>query len=92
MFSAVNSSKLMVGVCILLTNLGGKYIGLELSKAEEKLLQDPVVRRIIVFTMTFVATRDFLVAAVVTLLFMLFVKRGDLLAWSGRGERPEERA
>ena len=87
---ALNNSKLMVGMCILLSNLGGQYISLELSKRENKLLQDPMVRRLIVFTTAFMATRDIVASAIITLLFMLFVRRGHL--FGGNPDTKEERS
>jgi hypothetical protein len=58
---------------MLLLNLGGRFLQLEISKGQEKFFQQVWVRRILVFTVIFVATRNVLVA-----LFMSIIVRALL--------------
>jgi len=74
----INTSKLLAGTAILLTNIGSKYIGLEFSKKEDKMFQKPIVRRLIIFCVAFLATRDILISLMVCLIFIIIVKRTNL--------------
>ena len=81
---------------MLLLNLGGRFLGMEISKEQEKVFQNPWVRRALVFTVLFVATRNVFVAAIMTifvLLFMsfLFNENSDLWLWKDTcGTKPKE--
>lgn len=58
---------------MLLLNLGGRFIGMEVSKEQEKFFQQPWVRRALLFTVLFVATRNVIVALIMTLFVLLFL-------------------
>ena len=85
-FMAINTNPYFIGLMMLLLNLGGRFLGMEISKEQEKLFQNPWVRRALVFTVLFVATRNVFVAAIMTifvLLFMsfLFNENSELCLW-----------
>ena len=54
----LNNNKYFVGIIMILLNLGSKYISIELSNSQEKILGSPIIRRLILFTVFFTATRD----------------------------------
>lgn len=58
---------------MILMNLGSKYVGLELSEFQEEFLSKKVTRRIIIFTIFFIATRDIIISIILTGLFILFI-------------------
>jgi hypothetical protein len=58
---------------MLILNLGGRFISLEVTKKQEQFLQHPWVRRVLIFTVLFVATRNIWVAFWATLTFVLFL-------------------
>lgn len=70
---AVNSNPYLIGVFMLLLNLGGRFLSLELTKKQEALLQQPWVRPIIFFTVIFMATRNVVAAFWVTILFFFII-------------------
>ena len=69
----INTNPYFIGLMMLLLNLGGRFLGLELSKEQEKFLQHPWIRRVLFFTVLFVATRNIIVALVMTLFVILCV-------------------
>jgi uncharacterized membrane protein (DUF485 family) len=71
--STLNSSKFFSGCLMILMNLGSKYVGLELSEFQEEFLSKKVTRRIIIFTIFFIATRDIIISIILTGLFILFI-------------------
>jgi len=58
---------------MLLLNLGGRFIGMEVSKEQEKFFQQPWVRRALIFTVLFVATRNVFVAFIMTIIVLLVI-------------------
>ena len=68
-----NANPFLVGMFMLLLNLGGRFLTLELSKKQEAFLQAPWVRPLIFFTVVFVATRNLAAAFWVTLAFFFVI-------------------
>ena len=69
--SWTENSKLMMGVSILLFNFGSKYIVQDLSKSHEVFLGSTIVRRLTVFSMFFVATKDLKLSIMMTAAFIV---------------------
>lgn len=68
-----NNNPYFIGLMMLILNLGGRFISLEVTKKQEQFLQHPWVRRVLIFTVLFVATRNIWVAFWATLTFVLFL-------------------
>lgn len=72
-FMSINTNPYFIGLMMLLLNLGGRFIGMEVSKEQEKFFQQPWVRRALIFTVLFVATRNVFVAFIMTILVLLVI-------------------
>lgn len=68
-----NTNPYFIGIMMLVLNLGGRFISLEVTKKQEQFLQHPWVRRILIFTVLFVATRNIWVAFWATVTVVLFL-------------------
>lgn len=68
-----NTNPYFIGVMMLILNLGGRFISLEVTKKQEQFLQLPWVRRVLIFTVIFVATRSIWVAFWATVTAVLFL-------------------
>ena len=68
-----NSNPYFIGIMMLILNLGGRFISLEVTKKQEQFLQLPWVRRGLIFTVLFVATRNIWVAFWATVTVILFL-------------------
>lgn len=85
--SSVNSNPYFIGLMMLLLNLGGRFLALEISKDQEKFLSHPIVRRFFLFAVLFVGTRNLVIAAgltviVIILLGYLFNENSELCLWN----------
>ncbi len=69
----VNSNPYIIGLFMLLLNLGGRFLSLELTKKQEAFLQAPWIRPLLFFTVIFIATRNLVAAFWVTLLFFFII-------------------
>jgi hypothetical protein len=93
-FLALNTNPYFIGLMMLLLNLGGRFIGMEISKEQEKIFVNPWVRRALIFTVLFVATRNVFVALIMTIFVLLFLsflfnENSDLYLW-GPVKKPTE--
>jgi hypothetical protein len=68
----LNDSKLFAGVCMILLNVGSKFINIQFSKSAEEYLKMNVTKEILVFAMAWMGTRDILAAACLTIIFTAF--------------------
>jgi len=69
----MNSNPYFIGVFMLLLNLGGRFLSLELTKKQEALLQSQWVRPLIFFTVIFMATRNVVAAFWLTVLLFFVI-------------------
>jgi hypothetical protein len=88
--SSFNTNPYFIGIMMLFLNLGGRFLIMEVSKEQERFFQNPWVRRLLIFTVLFVATRNVLVAFVMTLFVVLIIgflfnENSALYIYSGRG-------
>jgi len=86
LMTAVNTNPYFIGLMMLLLNLGGRFLALEITKGQEKFLSQPIVRRFFLFAVLFVATRNFVIAAglaiiVIIMLGYLFNEHSELCLW-----------
>jgi len=87
LMASLNSNPYFIGLMMLLLNLGGRFLSLEISKDQEKILSMPMVRRFFLFAVLFVATRNVLIAAglaiiVILCIGYLFNENSDLCLWN----------
>ena len=69
----IASSPYSLAVAIFLINLGGRFLPMEISKEQEKFLNQPWFRITNIFVIFFLATRNFVTAAWMALIVILFV-------------------
>ena len=69
----LGSNKYILGLMILLINLGARYIGNEVSEFMHKVLNHKFARRFLIFLVIWMGTRDLIVAFVITAGFILLV-------------------
>ena len=72
-FHYMNSSKYFAGIAMLLLNLGSRYISAELSEMHENMLNHKIIRRLLVFVVVFIATKDAKVSLILTAVFVILV-------------------
>ena len=87
-----NNNPYFIGLMMLILNVGGRFIGMEVTKQQEQFLQHPWVRRVIIFIAIFIATRNIWVAfwttvVVVLLLGYLFNENSALCIFGKGGTR-----
>ena len=69
----LNGNKYILGLMILLINLGARYIGNEVSDFMHKVLNHKFARRFLIFLVLWMGTKDLVVAGVITITFIVLV-------------------
>ena len=71
----LSNSKLFGGCIMLLTNIGGKYLAIDMPDNLEKLFSKYfILRCLVLFSIFFMATRDIKSSLLISLLFFIVVK------------------
>lgn len=70
----LGSSPVVAGCVMLIMNLGGKYVALDMPKGMDAFFSHPWIRKLTVFAIAFMATRNLKVSLLLLLLFVLFAK------------------
>lgn len=68
-----NTNPYIIGMFMLILNLGGRFLSLELTKKQEAVLQSQWIRPLILFTVIFIATRNLVVAFWMTIVFFFVI-------------------
>jgi hypothetical protein len=67
----LNNSKYFSGITMVLLNLGAKYVPMDLTQNHEKVLNSVIVRRVVLFTIFFMATKDIIISIILTIAFIV---------------------
>lgn len=68
----LNNSKFFAGVIMIMLNVGSKFIPIQFSKSAEEYLKYSLSKKILVFAMAWMGTRDIYTALALTIIFIIF--------------------
>ena len=71
LLNSLNSSKFLVGVTMLLLNVGSRYVELGFSKTQEEALRNGIGREILIFAIIFLGTHDIIISILMTAAFII---------------------
>ncbi len=69
-----NTNPYFIGIMMLILNLGGRFLAMDVSKEQEKFFSNPWVRSFLFFVVIFIATRNVLVAFWLSLVIVIVIK------------------
>lgn len=69
--STWDNDKFLIAICILLVNLGSKYLIEDLGKIGQQILKYKLIRRLTIFAIIYLGTRDVFISLSFTLLFIV---------------------
>ena len=88
-----NGNLYFIGIMMLVLNLGGRFLAMEITKDQETFFQNPWVRRFLIFVVLFVATRNILVAFWLTVIVVIVLgflfNENSALSIFGKSKGPE---
>ena len=65
----LNNSRFFAGLVMIMLNIGSKYITIELSKSQEQYLRNSVARQLLIFSISWMGSRDIITALALTAIF-----------------------
>ena len=71
---SLNNSRFFAGLVMIMLNIGSKYITIELSKSQEQYLKNNIGRQILIFAISWMGSRDILVALALTAVFTVLTE------------------
>jgi hypothetical protein len=71
LLDALNSSKLFAGIMVLVLNLGSRHLVDEISTSQEEYSRNLMMRRLAIFAVCFVTTRDIIISILLTAGFVI---------------------
>ena len=71
--SCINENKYIIGLTMIMLNIGARFIIDELDDDLRKLVSNTVVRRVVIFCSFFMATKDLFTAVVLTIIFVILI-------------------
>jgi len=69
----INNSKLFAGFVMILLNIGSRFVKIEVTKSQEKYLKKSLGRHLMIFAVTWLGTRDILIALTITAMFNVLI-------------------
>ena len=70
----LSENKIFIGLIMIMVNIGARFIIEELSDEHRAIVKNKYFRKIIIFCSVFMATRDIIVALIVTLVFTILME------------------
>jgi len=67
----VSSSPYSLGIAMLILNMFSRFLAFEITKEQEKFINQPIVRRFIIFVIFFMATRNLIISAWMSIVFIV---------------------
>ena len=71
--SCINDNKYMIGITMIMLNIGARFIIDELDDDLRKLVTNTYVRRVVIFCSFFMATKDLFTAIILTIIFVILI-------------------
>ena len=71
--SCINENKYMIGITMIMLNIGARFIIDELDDDLRKMISNVFVRRVVIFCSFFMATKDLFTAIVLTIIFVILI-------------------
>jgi len=69
--TTLNNNKYLAGIAMILFNIGSRYLVVDMNKNTENLLKSKIARRITLFSIFFLGTRDLFASFILTSVFLV---------------------
>lgn len=73
LYKNLNENKYLLGLMMITVTVGGRFIIGELNEEQKKNINNKTLRRLFIFGVFFMATRDLVTALILTIIFILTI-------------------
>lgn len=74
LIDSINSSRLFAGIMVLLLNVGSRFVIEDISKTQQEWFSNQLMRRVVIFAICFMATKDIVTSVILTGGFIVFTQ------------------
>lgn len=71
-YKKLNDNKILTGIIMIIMNLSSRYITFELSKSQEYYLKYFIGKKMLIFSVLWMGTRDLFISFILTIFFLCF--------------------
>lgn len=71
-YKLLNDNKVITGIFMIILNVSSKYISFDLTNAQEYYLKHFIGKKLLIFSILWMGTRDIFVSLILTCIFLLF--------------------
>jgi len=79
-------NKYILGITMIIINIGSRFLLDELTASQKKFINRPLIRRLTIFCIFLMASKDILASFILTIIFILLIS--DI--FDGEGKEKEE--
>lgn len=71
---SLDNNKYFAGLCMIMLNIGSKYITIELSDTQQAYMKNNIMRIVLMFSITWIGTHDVIISIILTGAFMVMTQ------------------
>jgi hypothetical protein len=71
LFDNISKSPAMIGIAVLIINLGGRFLANDINRYDEKVLNNKLMKKLTIFSIAFLSTRDIRFSVVIVFLYSI---------------------
>jgi hypothetical protein len=71
LFDNISKSPAMIGIAVLIINLGGRFLANDINRYDEKVLNNKIMKKLTIFSIAFLSTRDIKFSIVIVFLYSI---------------------
>lgn len=71
LFDNISKSPAMIGIAVLIINLGGRFLANDINRYDEKVLNNKIMKKLTIFSIAFLSTRDIRFSVVIVFLYSI---------------------
>ena len=69
----LNTNGIFIGLMMLMMNMTSRFLPLNLSPMQEKIINHPIIQKLVIFIVAFIATRNIFTAFLVGIIFIIII-------------------
>jgi hypothetical protein len=71
LFDNISKSPVMIGIAVLIINLGGRFLANDINRYDEKVLNNKLMKKLTIFSIAFLSTRDIRFSVIIVFFYSI---------------------
>tara|TARA_B110001450_G_C17397982_1_gene390456 strand:- start:227 stop:550 length:324 start_codon:yes stop_codon:yes gene_type:complete len=69
----LSENKYVLGITMIIINIGSRFLLDELTSKQKKFINRPLIRRLTIFCIFYMASKDIMASLILTIIFIIFI-------------------